>query len=224
MIFENEDIATICEGYTLIQKKEGFRFGTDAVLLANFFNGNKNSKILEIGTGNGIIPVLLCAKNKVSKIITVMIQKEVADLALRNVKRNGLEDRIEIINMDVKDIREGNTYDYIISNPPYMVLDGKEINSQDIKSVARHEIKLNLKEFIANARRLLKPRGELFMVHKSYRFLEISEELIKNGFSVKRVKFVHYSKNKDSSIVLIEASKGRKNILKIETPIFLNDN
>ena len=106
MIFENEDIATICEGYTLIQKKEGFRFGTDAVLLANFFNGNKNSKILEIGTGNGIIPVLLCAKNKVSKIKAVEIQKEVADLALRNVKRNGLEDRIEIINKDVKDIRE----------------------------------------------------------------------------------------------------------------------
>ncbi|MBC2853979.1 MAG: tRNA1(Val) (adenine(37)-N6)-methyltransferase [Cetobacterium somerae] len=224
MIFENEDIANIYEGYTLIQKKEGFRFGTDAVLLANFFNGKKNSKILEIGTGNGIIPVLLCAKDKISKIKAVEIQKEIADLAIRNVKRNGLEDRIEVVNMDIKNIQEGNTYDYIISNPPYMVLDGKEINDKDIKSIARHEIKLNLKEFIANAKRLLKPRGELFMVHKSYRFLEISEELIKNGFSVKRVKFVHYSKDKDSSIVLIEASKGRKNILKIETPIFLNDN
>lgn len=224
MIFENEDIANIYEGYTLIQKKEGFRFGTDAVLLTNFFNGKKNSKILEIGTGNGIIPVLLCAKDKISKIKAVEIQKEIADLAIRNVKRNGLEDRIEVVNMDIKNIQEGNTYDYIISNPPYMVLDGKEINDKDIKSIARHEIKLNLKEFIANAKRLLKPRGELFMVHKSYRFLEISEELIKNGFSVKRVKFVHYSKDKDSSIVLIEASKGRKNILKIETPIFLNDN
>ena len=224
MIFENEDIANIYEGYTLIQKKEGFRFGTDAVLLANFFNGKKNSKILEIGTGNGIIPVLLCAKDKISKIKAVEIQKEIADLAIRNVKRNGLEDRIEVVNMDIKNIQEGNTYDYIISNPPYMVLDGKEINDKDIKSIARHEIKLNLKEFIANAKRLLKPRGEFFMVHKSYRFLEISEELIKNGFSVKRVKFVHYSKDKDSSIVLIEASKGRKNILKIETPIFLNDN
>ncbi|WP_407536264.1 tRNA1(Val) (adenine(37)-N6)-methyltransferase [Cetobacterium somerae] len=177
-----------------------------------------------MGTGNGIIPVLLCAKDKISKIKAVEIQKEIADLAIRNVKRNGLEDRIEVVNMDIKNIQEGNTYDYIISNPPYMVLDGKEINDKDIKSIARHEIKLNLKEFIANAKRLLKPRGELFMVHKSYRFLEISEELIKNGFSVKRVKFVHYSKDKDSSIVLIEASKGRKNILKIETPIFLNDN
>ncbi|MGL4905128.1 MAG: tRNA1(Val) (adenine(37)-N6)-methyltransferase [Cetobacterium sp.] len=224
MVLENEDIANICEGYTLIQKKDGFRFGTDAVLLANFFNGKKNAKVLEIGTGNGIIPVLLCSQDKVSKIKAVEIQPEIAELAIRNVKRNNLEDKIEVVNLDIKKITEGNTYDYIISNPPYMVLDGKEVNEKDIKSIARHEIKLNLREFVENAKRLLKPRGELFMVHKSYRFLEISEELQKIGFSIKRVKFVHYSKDKDSSIVLIEASKGRKNILKIETPIFLNNN
>ncbi|MGL4629079.1 tRNA1(Val) (adenine(37)-N6)-methyltransferase [Cetobacterium sp.] len=224
MVLENEDIAQICEGYSLIQKKDGFRFGTDAVLLANFFNGKKNAKVLEIGTGNGAIPVLLCAKDKITKMKAVEIQKEIAELAIRNIKRNNLEDSVEVINMDIKNLEEGNTYDYIISNPPYMVLDGKEINDKDMKSIARHEIKLNLKEFVANAKRLLKPRGELFMVHKSYRFLEISEELGKCGFSVKRVRFVHYSKDKDSSIVLIEASKGRKNILKIETPIFLNDN
>ncbi|MGL4672059.1 MAG: tRNA1(Val) (adenine(37)-N6)-methyltransferase [Cetobacterium sp.] len=224
MVLENEDIAQICEGYSLIQKKDGFRFGTDAVLLANFFNGKKNAKVLEIGTGNGAIPVLLCAKDKITKMKAVEIQKEIAELAIRNIKRNNLEDSVEVVNMDIKNLEEGNTYDYIISNPPYMVLDGKEINDKDMKSIARHEIKLNLKEFVANAKRLLKPRGELFMVHKSYRFLEISEELGKCGFSVKRVRFVHYSKDKDSSIVLIEASKGRKNILKIETPIFLNDN
>lgn len=224
MIFENEDIANIYEGYSLIQKKDGFRFGTDAVLLSDFFNGKKDAKILEIGTGNGIIPVLLLAKNKVSKIKTIEIQEEVAELARRNVKINNLEDKIEVINMDIKDIKEGNTYDYIISNPPYMTLDGKEINEKDIKSIARHEIKLNLSEFVSSAKRLLKPRGELFMVHKSYRFLEIAAELEKNNFSIKRVKFIYYSKGKDSNLVLIEASKGRKNILKIETPIFLNDN
>lgn len=224
MIFENEDIANIYEGYSLIQKKDGFRFGTDAVLLSDFFNGKKDAKILEIGTGNGIIPVLLLAKKKVSKIKTIEIQEEVAELARRNVKINNLEDKIEVINMDIKDIKEGNTYDYIISNPPYMTLDGKEINEKDIKSIARHEIKLNLSEFISSAKRLLKPRGELFMVHKSYRFLEIAAELEKNNFSIKRVKFIYYSKGKDSNLVLIEASKGRKNILKIETPIFLNDN
>ncbi|MGL4970811.1 MAG: tRNA1(Val) (adenine(37)-N6)-methyltransferase, partial [Cetobacterium sp.] len=170
MVLENEDIAQICEGYSLIQKKDGFRFGTDAVLLANFFNGKKNAKVLEIGTGNGAIPVLLCAKDKITKMKAVEIQKEIAELAIRNIKRNNLEDKVEVVNMDVKNLGEGNTYDYIISNPPYMVLDGKEINDKDMKSIARHEIKLNLKEFVENAKRLLKPRGELFMVHKSYRF------------------------------------------------------
>lgn len=223
MVFEDEDIAEISEGYTLIQKKEGFRFGTDAVLLSKFFNGKKNGKILEIGTGNGIISILLAANKKIDSIKAVEIQKEVSELAKRNVVRNRLEKIVEIINEDIKNINEGNSYDYIISNPPYMVLDGKEINEKSIKSIARHEIKLNLKELIENAKRLLKPRGELFLVHKTYRFLEISEELSKNNFSIKRVKFVHYSKEKDSSLVLIEASKGRKNILRIETPIFLNN-
>lgn len=224
MIYENEDVANIFDGYTLIQKKEGFRFGTDAVLLSDFFQGKKNGKILEIGTGNGIISILLAAKNKIDKIKAVEIQEEVAELASRNIKRNNLEDVIELVNEDIKNIKEGNTYDYIVSNPPYMVLDGKEINDESIKSIARHEIKLNLKDFISNSKRLLKPRGELFLVHKSYRFIEIAQELSENGFSIKRVRFVHYSKGKDSSLVLVEASKGRKNILKIETPIFLNDN
>lgn len=223
MIFENEDIANIYEGYSLIQKKDGFRFGTDAVLLSDFFQGKRNGKTLEIGTGNGIISILLMAKNKLEKIKAVEIQKEVAELAKRNVVRNKLEDRVEIVNTDIKELKEGNSYDYIISNPPYMVLDGKEINDNDSKSIARHELKLNLQEFIEVSRKLLKPRGELFLVHKSYRFLEIAEELRKNNFSVKRVKFVHYSKDKEASLVLVEASKGRKNILKIETPIFLNE-
>lgn len=224
MVYENEDVANIYEGYTLIQRKEGFRFGTDAVLLSDFFQGKKNGKILEIGTGNGIVSILLAAKEKISKIKAVEIQKEVAELALRNINRNNLQGVIDLVNEDIKNIKEGNTYDYIISNPPYMVLDGKEINEKDIKSIARHEIKLNLKDFILNSKRLLKPRGELFLVHKSYRFLEIANELEKNGFSIKRVRFVHYSKDKDASLVLVEASKGRKNIFKIETPIFLNDN
>lgn len=218
-----EDIAQIYGEYVLIQKKDSFRFGTDAVLLSDFFNGKKEGRILEIGCGNGIIPILLIAKNKVEKIKSLEIQKEVFQLAKRNIKINKLEDKIEIVNVDVKDFKEGNIYDYIISNPPYMALDGKIINENESKSIARHEIYLNLNEFIKNAKRLLKPRGELFFVHRSHRFLEISEILKINKFSIKRVKFVHYNKDKESSLVLIEASKGRKNIFKVETPIFLQE-
>lgn len=223
MIYENEDIAEIYEGYTLIQKKDGFRFGTDAVILSDFFNGKRDGKILEIGSGNGIIPILLIAKNKVAKIKALEIQSEIAELAKRNVKRNNLEDRIEIVNIDVKELKEGNLYDYIISNPPYMALDGKIINENESKRIARHEVTLDLEEFIKNAKRLLKPRGELFFVHRSHRFLEIARVLEKNDFSIKRVRFVHYNMEKEASLVLVEASKGRKNIFKVETPIFLQN-
>lgn len=221
MIYENEDIADIYEGYTLIQKKDGFRFGTDAVLLSDFFNGKKSGKTLEIGCGNGIIPILLIAKNKLDKIKSLEIQKEVAQLAKRNIQRNGLESKIELLNIDVKELKEGNLYDYIISNPPYMAVDGKIINDSETKRIARHEVNLNLEEFVKNSKRLLKPRGELFFIHRSHRFLEISEVLSRNGFSIKRVKFVHYNSEKDASLVLIEASKGRRNMLKIEPPIFI---
>lgn len=223
MIFEDEDIAHISKGYSLIQKKTGFRFGTDALLLADFFSGKRDGKILEIGTGNGIIPILLCIKDKVKYIKTIEIQKKVYEIARRNIIRNGFEERIKIENIDVNNLSEGNSYDYIISNPPYMTLDGKEINMNSTKSIARHEIKLNLKQFIYNVKRLLKPRGELFMIHRSYRFLEIAKYISECGMSIKRVKFVYYSKSKNSSLVLIEASKGRKNLLNFETPIFLND-
>ena len=146
MVYEDEDIAILSSDLTLIQKKEGFRFGTDAILLADFFNGEKEKKILEIGTGNGIIPILLVSKDKVDRIDSVEIQKEVAELAKRNVLRNGFEKRIEVINQDVKNMKKGNCYDYVISNPPYMVVDGKELNQNDSKTIARHEIKLNFLE------------------------------------------------------------------------------
>lgn len=223
MFKSDEDISIISEKVKLIQKKEGFRFGTDAVLLADFFDGKKTGRILEIGTGNGIIPVLLISKEKVEKIEAVEIQKEVAELAERNIVLNGFENRVKIINMDIKEMRNGNSYDYILTNPPYMVLDGKELNQNDSKTIARHEIKLNLDELISTSKKLLKPRGELFMVHKSYRFLEISQKLLEYNFSIKRVKFVHHSREKEGSLVLIEASKGRKNKLVIEPPLFLNE-
>lgn len=224
MVLENEDITELDAGFSIIQRKDGFRFGTDAVLLSDFFQGKKNGRVLEIGTGNGIIPILLKIKNKIENIDCLEIQEEVSHLAKRNVKRNGMEDSINIVNMDVNDFQERNSYDYILSNPPYMTLDGKQLNSLDTKIIARHELKLNLSSLFQMAKKILKPRGEIFLVHRSYRFYEISKELEKNGFSLKRVKFVYFSKEKNSNLVLIQASKGRKNILEIEPPIFLNEN
>ena len=219
----NEDITTLNNGYKLIQKKDGFRFSVDAVILSDFFSPTKKGKILDIGGGNGIIPFLLYSKGKGEDITGVEIQEENCELALKNVKLNNLEDYIKIENDDVKEYPKGNTFDYIISNPPYMEVDGKKQNILSCKSIARHELTLNLYDLIRNAKRLLKPMGSITLVHRSYRFTDISRILEDCGFSLKRVRFVYYSKDRNSNLVLVEAFKGKKCKLEIEPPLFLEE-
>lgn len=219
----NEDITTLNNGYKLIQKKDGFRFSVDAVILSDFFSPARKGKILDIGCGNGIIPILLYSKGKGEDITGVEIQEENCELALKNVKLNNLEEYIKIENDDVKEYPKGNTFDYIISNPPYMEVDGKKQNILSCKSIARHELTLNLYDLIRNAKRLLKPVGSITLVHRSYRFTDISRILEDCGFSLKRVRFVYYSKDRNSNLVLVEAFKGKKCKLEIEPPLFLEE-
>lgn len=219
----NEDITMLNNGYKLIQKKDGFRFSVDAVILSDFFSPTKKGKILDIGCGNGIIPILLYSKGKGEDITGIEIQEENCELALKNVKLNNLEEYIKIENNDVKEYPKGNTFDYIISNPPYMEVDGKKQNILSCKSIARHELTLNLYDLIRNAKRLLKPVGSITLVHRSYRFTDISRILEDCGFSLKRVRFVYYSKDRNSNLVLVEAFKGKKCKLEIEPPLFLEE-
>lgn len=219
----NEDITTLNNGYKLIQKKDGFRFSVDAVILSDFFSPTRKGKILDIGCGNGIIPILLYSKGKGEDITGVEIQEENCELALKNVKLNNLEKYIKIENSDVKEYPKGNTFDYLISNPPYMEVDGKKQNILSCKSIARHELTLNLYDLIRNAKRLLKPMGSITLVHRSYRFTDISRILEDCGFSLKRVRFVYYSKDRNSNFVLVEAFKGKKCKLEIEPPLFLEE-
>ena len=191
--------------------------------MSDFFSPTKKGKILDIGCGNGIIPILLYSKGKGEDITGVEIQEENCELALKNVKLNNLEDYIKIENDDVKEYPKGNAFDYIISNPPYMEVDGKKQNILSCKSIARHELTLNLYDLIRNAKRLLKPMGSITLVHRSYRFTDISRILEDCGFSLKRVRFVYYSKDRNSNLVLVEAFKGKKCKLEIEPPLFLEE-
>lgn len=219
----NEDITLLTGEYKLIQKKDGFRFSVDAVILSDFFAYPKKGKILDIGTGNGIIPILLFSKEKGENITGIDIQKENVELAEKNVKLNRLDESIKIVHGDVKEYSMGNSFDYIVSNPPYMKVDGKKQNILSCKSIARHEVKLDLLQLVQNAKRLLKPIGSFSLIHRSYRFTDISRILEDSGFSLKRVRFVYFSKEKNSNLVLVEAWKGKKCKLEIEPPLCLEE-
>ena len=221
---ENYDITLLKNGIKIYQLKEGFRFSVDAVILADFFQGKPEGRVLDIGSGCGIIPILLAEKKGMKNICGIELQEISFEIFKKNVEENNLSDKIKIFKGDVADLKEGNSFDYIISNPPYMELDGKKISENENKKIARHEIFLDIEKLAENSKRLLKPRGELFLVHRSHRFLEICSILEKNNFSIKRAKFVFFDREKSSNLVLIQASKGRKNKLEIESPLFLKEN
>lgn len=221
---ENYDITLLKSGIKIYQLKEGFRFSVDAVILADFFQGKPEGRVLDIGSGCGIIPILLAEKKGMKNICGIELQEISFEIFKKNVEENNLSDKIKIFQGDVADLKEGNSFDYIISNPPYMELDGKKISENENKKIARHEIFLDIEKLAENSKRLLKPRGELFLVHRSHRFLEICSILEKNNFSIKRAKFVFFDREKSSNLVLIQASKGRKNKLEIESPLFLKEN
>ncbi len=215
------DITDLFQGYKLIQEKDGFRFSSDAIVLTEFIGDLKEKKVLEIGTGNGIIPILLKIQDKIDFITALEVQNSVSELAKKNIEINNLESNIEIINIDVKDYEKSNFYDTIISNPPYMKVDGKNINKNDKKTIARHEIKLELKDLIVHGKRLLKPRGSFYMVHRTHRLPEIIVELNKNNMFLEKLKFVYHCEGKKSNLVLIKANKGKNIILEVEEPLYL---
>lgn len=216
------DITELFGQYKLYQSKEGFRFSVDSVILSDFYNEKKSLKVLDIGTGNGIIPILLVIKEKVEKITGVELQKEVAELAEENTKLNSLDEKIRIINCNIKEFKERNSYDVVISNPPYMVVDGKNINDNSSKSIARHEIELNLKDLVENAKKILKPRGVFYLVHRTHRIPEIIRELENFDFSIERLKFVYHREGETSNLVLIKAVKGKKILCSVEEPLYLD--
>jgi len=222
-LLDDEDITILNKNHKFIQKKKGFRFSIDAVLLCDFFLPKKIGKTLDIGTGNGIIPVLLLIQDKIKDITGIEILEENTLLAKKNLILNNFEKEVEIINMDIKDYSLGNSFDYIISNPPYMTLDGKKQNILSGKSIGRHEINLDLENFILQSKRLLKPIGSLTFIHRTHRLEEIIFLLNKYNFSLSRIKFVHYQEEKSSNLVLIEALKGKKTLLKVESPLFLEN-
>ncbi|SHH50770.1 tRNA1(Val) (adenine(37)-N6)-methyltransferase [Tepidibacter thalassicus] len=211
------------KGLRIIQDKEGFCFGIDAVLLANFTKIKNNSKVVDLGTGTGIIPILIAGKSKAKEIIGVEIQREVADMAKKSVKLNKLEDRVKIINEDIKNIENilpVNTFHVVTSNPPYMHTDGiKNIN--DKKAISRHEIMCNLEDVIKSASRLLMHHGKFYMVHRPIRLADIMTLSRKYKLEPKIIQFIHPKVGKAPNLMLIQFTKAGKPELKVLEPLYV---
>ncbi len=206
----------------IMQDPEMFSFSLDSVLLPNFITINKNiNKILDIGTGNGPIPLILSTKTK-AHITGIEIQKEVSQMAKESVRLNKLEKQITIINEDIKkDIFENETFDVITCNPPYFeVKDESKFNKNDYKTIARHEINLNLDELFKIAKKTLKNNGIIGLVHRPERLLDIIITMRKYNIEPKKIRFVYPKKDKEANILLIEGKKNGNKGLKILPPLY----
>lgn len=210
----------------IIQNTEWFSFSLDSVLLANFANVRNNIKIIDFCTGNAPIPLFLSTKTN-SKIIGVELQKEIYELAKQNISMNKLEDQIEIINEDVLNILnkyDTDLFDLITCNPPYFKInEGSKTNENDIKAVARHEIKLKLDDIFRVAKKLLKNNGKIVLVHRTDRLIEIINSMQNYNIEPKRIRFVFPFSNSNSNLVLIEGAKDGKPGLKIEHSIIVHN-
>ena len=219
MLKDDEIIEKLDEKFKIIQKVGGYKYGEDTVLLFKLFQASlnkKNIKLLDIGTGNGILPILLSDNEFLSELVGIDIQKENIDRANQALQLNKIEKNILFECMDIREYRKSNYFDIIISNPPYMNDNGKKINENEHKAISRHEIKLSLNELISNAKRLLKPVGLLYFIHRTHRLVEIIKALDKNNFSIKKIIFIYSAQNNKSTMMFVEAVKGKKIKLEIQ--------
>lgn len=206
----------------IIQKKNGFRFTVDSILLANFLKLKQNITLLDIGTGTGIMPLLLSKKFEISKITAVEIEEDIAKMFQRTININDLSEKISLVREDIKNFK-GESFDFIISNPPYMKLKDGYISPHDYRAGARHELNLNLKELLINGRRLLKNGGSFNIIYRTNRFLEVLEEAKDLKLNPKRIRFIYSKPNKESELFMIEFIKGFKTSCSIEEPLYIYD-
>jgi len=211
-------------GYHIIQHPEKFCFGMDAVLLSHFAEIKKDSRVLDMGTGTGVIPILLCAISDASHFDALEIQEESVDMASRSVAWNKLEERIHVTQGNIKDassIFGKHVFDAVITNPPYVNDKHGLKNPKLPKAIARHEIFCTLEDVIREASEVLKPKKSLFMVHRPHRLPEIFHTMQQYRLEPKRMCLVHPYIHKEPNMVLIEAVRDGNPMLKIEPPIIV---
>lgn len=209
-------------GYFIIQNPEKFCFGMDAVLLSGFARVKSGERAIDLGTGTGIIPILLEAKTEGDHFTGLEIQPESADMARRSVALNGLEQKIEIAEGDIKQASElfgASSFDVVTTNPPYMTAQHGLTNEAAAKTIARHEVLCSLEDVIRESARLLRPGGRLYMVHRPFRLAEILALMVQYRVEPKRMRLVHPYVDKEPNMVLIEGLRGGRPRMTVEKPL-----
>ena len=225
---ENERIDDLeFKGLQIIQNEKGFCFGIDSVLLSDFAkNIKRGSKVLDLGTGTGIIPILLCGKTELKEVIGVEIQKEVSNMAKRSSILNNLQDRFKVINeniLSLNNLYKKQTSDVIVTHPPYKRKSTGIVNEEEKKIISRHETTANLEDFIKISRDLLKDKGEFYMVHRPERLVDILSLLRYYKIEPKEIRFVYSNINKQPKLILIKGIKNAKPFLKVNKNLYIYD-
>jgi len=213
------------KGIHIIQKKEGFRFGVDAILLANFSKVKKNATVIDLCSGTGIIPLIIKGKSQCGVIKGVEIQGEFAEMANRTAMYNNFSDEIKFIEGDLKDkelLKSLGRVDIVTVNPPYKLYSSGILNDSDKNAIARHEVCCTLEDVIIAARTLLKDNGKLFMVHRPDRIVDIFTLMRKYKIEPKRIRFIHPKPGKAPNILLVEGQRDGGAFLKIEDPLYVH--
>ena len=211
-------------GYRIIQNPERFCFGMDAVLLSGFARAKKQERCLDLGCGNGIIPILMEAKTEGKHFTGLEIQPESADMARRSVALNGLQDRIDIVEGDIKDASKifgASSFHVVTTNPPYMTAQHGLTNLYEAKTIARHEVLCNLEDIIRESARLLMPGGRFYMVHRPFRLAEIISLMVQYRMEPKRMRLVYPYVDREPNMVLIEGLRGGKSRMTVEKPLIV---
>ena len=212
-------------GLELIQDPDKFCFGVDAVLLSDFVKVRPGENVLDLGTGNGIIPLLLSAKTQAAHITGLEIQEDIVEMARRSVSHNGLNDRIDIVEGDIKeaaDILKPAFFDVITTNPPYMLAEHGLRNPDDSRAIARHEVLCSLDDILRESMKLMQDKSRFYMIHRPFRLTEIMIKMNYYKIEPKRIRFVHPYIDKEPTMVLIEGVRGARSRVTVEPPVVLH--
>ena len=223
---ENEKIEDLqFENLKIIQNKKGFCFGIDSILLADFAKTiKKEAEVLDLGTGTGIIATLLCKKTELKQIIGIEKQKEVYEMAQKSIQLNQLENQFKIINEDIinlNKILKKNSYDAIVTNPPYKKKNTGIKNEEEKKVISRHETTATLEDFIKISKDMLKEKGEFYMVHRPERLVDILNSMRSYKIEPKLLRFVFANKNSEPKLILIKGIKNANPFLKVQNNLYI---